>query len=154
MKTPGGGHRRPPHSVSTSPIAVRTRKHRHSRQTSRGSARSRPFFALDWPNDAGQVGGKVFATQERPSDSICMSPKPWKIFPRPSKIDARGLQNRARRPPRHHFLQTSHLRRLFEGCVFMSGSHFEPTWLQVGGPRPSNIEAKTRKNRCKKPTSF
>ena len=24
----------------------------------------------------------------------------------------------------------------------------KPTWLQVGGPRPSKIEAETRKNRC------
>ena len=28
FKTPGGGHRRPPHSVSTSPIAAKTPEHR------------------------------------------------------------------------------------------------------------------------------
>ena len=31
---------------------------------------------------------------------------------------------------------------------------FIPTWLQVGGPRGSKIEAKTRKNRCWKTTRF
>ena len=58
-----GGHCRPP---TTSPIAAKTRKHRHWRQTSCGSARSRPLFACEWPNDAGQVGGKVFATRKWP----------------------------------------------------------------------------------------
>ena len=30
----------------------------------------------------------------------------------------------------------------------------EPTWLHLGGSRPSKIEAKTRKNRCWKTTHF
>ena len=110
MKTPGGGHRRPPHSVSTSPIAVRTRKHRHSRQTSRGSARSRPFFAFEWPNDAGQVGGKVFATQEKALRHRSRRPKPSKIDPGPSKFEPGGFQNRAESPPRLNFQKTSNLR--------------------------------------------
>ena len=29
-----------------------------------------------------------------------------------------------------------------------------PTWLQVGGPRGSKIEAEPRKNRCRKTTRF
>ena len=28
------------------------------------------------------------------------------------------------------------------------------TWLQVGGPKPVEIEAETRKNRCQKTTRF
>ena len=53
------------------------------------------------------------------------------------------------------------LRWLLEGCVFMSGGlkgcefcDFEPTWLHLGGPRGSKIEAKTRKNRCQKAMRF
>ena len=52
LKAPRGGTPSATHSVATSPIAARTRKHRRSRQTSCGSARSRPFFARERPNDA------------------------------------------------------------------------------------------------------
>jgi len=99
-RPPGGGHRRPPHSVSTSPIAARTRKHRHSRQTSRGSARSWPLFVLERPNDAGQVGGKVFATKEKPSGIVWnvqnlrkSSPDPPKSRPGAFKIEPGALQD-------------------------------------------------------------
>ena len=92
LKTPGGGHRRPPHSVSTSPIAVRTQKHRHSRQTSCGSARSRPLFAREWPNDAGQVGGKALPRRKSPQASFVTS----KTF----ENRARTLLNRALGPPK------------------------------------------------------
>ena len=34
------------------------------------------------------------------------------------------------------------------------GSPRRPIWLQLGGPRPSKIEARTRKNRCQKITCF
>ena len=84
-----------------------------------------------------------------------------KIVPEPSQIEARSLknrvqrlQNRARSPPRRYFLKTSILRALQGSCIFMSGEHFEPTWLHLGGPRGSQIEAKTRKNRGSKTRRF
>ena len=46
------------------------------------------------------------------------------------------------------FLKIFNLRRLQRSCGKTLGKHFEPTWLQVGDPRPSKIEAKTRKNGC------
>ena len=88
---PLGGTPPATHSVSTSPIAARTRKHRHSRQTYCGSARSRPLFARERPNDAGQVGGKVFATQKGLQASSATS--------KTSENRARTLQNRARGSP-------------------------------------------------------
>ena len=100
LKTPGGGTPPATHSVSTSPIVARTRKHRHSRQTSCGSARSRPLFGCEWPNDAGQVGGEVFATQKKLSGIVCDVQNLRKSgldFPksRPgaSKIEPGGLQD-------------------------------------------------------------
>ena len=90
LKAPGGGTPPATHSVSTSPIAARTRKHRHSRQMSCGSARSRPFLARERPNDAGQVGGEVFATQKGLQASVQTS----KTF----KNRARAFQNRAPGP--------------------------------------------------------
>ena len=68
------------------------RKHRHSRQTSCGSARSRLFFAYEWPNDVGQVGGKVFATQKALQALLATS--------KTSKNRAQTLQNRARGLPK------------------------------------------------------
>ena len=34
------------------------------------------------------------------------------------------------------------------------GMHFRPTWLQIGGPRPSKMKAEILKNRCWKSTYF
>ena len=56
--------------------------------------------------------------------AIYMNPKPWKISPRPSQIDARGLQNGARSPPRRHFYKTFNSRHR---KVFWPKW---PTWLQ------------------------
>ena len=77
-----------------------------------------------------------------------------KIVPGPSEIESRGLRNWVRRPLRRHFPKTFNLRWLLEGCIFMSGKHFEPTWLHLGGPRGSKIKAQTWKNRCWKTIRF
>ena len=145
LKAPRGGTPPANHSVSTSPIAARTRKQRHSRQMSCGSARSRPLFAYEWPNDVGQVGGKVFATQKGLQASLATS--------KTSENRAWTLPNRALGPPKSSpepskttFFNTSNLRKQKKSCAKTLGGHFEPTWLQFGGPRPSKIEAKTRKN--------
>ena len=71
-----------------------------------------------------------------------------KIVPRPSKIEPWGLQNRAWSPPRRYFSKTFNLRRLPRSTVQKVLKPKWPTWLQLGGPRPSKIEAETRKNRC------
>ena len=92
LKAPRGGTPPATHSVGTSPIAVRTRKHRHSRQTSCGSARSRPLFGRERPNDAGQDGGKVFATQKGSQASFATS----KILENWTQT----LQNRGPGPPK------------------------------------------------------
>ena len=82
-----------------SPIAALTWKHRHSRQTSCDSARSWPLFSHECPNDAGQVGGKVFATRKHPQASFCdiqnlrkLSPDPPKWSPAASKIEPGALE--------------------------------------------------------------
>ena len=66
-------------------------------------------FASERPNDAGQVGGKVFATQKGLQASFATS--------KTSENRARTLQNRARGPPKSspepsktQFLKTSNLR--------------------------------------------
>ena len=94
------GHPTPWHLAHRSQDMGDPRKHRHSRQTSCGSARSRPFFAYEWPNDMGQVGGKVFATQKGPQASLKdaqnlgkSDPDPPKLRPGASKIEPGALQD-------------------------------------------------------------
>ena len=77
------------------------------------------------------------------------------------KIDPQTFQNRARRPPKLSlepsktlFSKTSNLRRQKRSCGKTLGGHFRPTWLHVGGPRGSKIEAETLKSRRLKPTRF
>ena len=58
------------------------------------------IFVFEWPNDAGQVGGKVFATQEKPSGIVRdvqnlrkSTPDPPNSSPGASKIEPRALQD-------------------------------------------------------------
>ena len=74
---------------------------------------------------------------------------------------ALSLQNRGPGPPKSSpepsettFLKTSNLRRLLEGQGLQVWWPKLPTWLQLGSPRGSKIEARTRKNRCQKTTRF
>ena len=100
-KAPGGWEGTAGHPLcGFSPIAAMTWTHTHSRQTSCGSARSRPLFSHERPNDAGQVGGKVFATQKKPSSIDCdvqnhgkSAPNPPKSSPGASQIGPGALQD-------------------------------------------------------------
>ena len=71
-----------------------------------------------------------------------------KALPKPSQNPPQSLQNRPWRRPRRYLPKTLNLRRLPSRLPYRRRSHFEPTWLHLGGPRGSKIEAKTRKNRC------
>ena len=78
-----------------------------------------------------------------------------------SKIKAWSLQNRSPEPPKSslepskmQFLKNLNLRGSKRSSAKGIGGQNEPTWLQVGGPRPSKIEAETRKNRCWKKHGF
>ena len=81
-------------------------------------------------------------------------PRAFKIEAGASKIEARSLQNRAWSPPRRHFYKTCNLRRLWKATALIFCGPRWPTWLQLGGPRGSKIEAKTLKNRCWKKHRF
>ena len=70
-------------------------------------------------------------------------------------IVPRTLQNRGPGPPKSSpepsktpFFKDLQLKRVKMGNPRSFWRPKLPTWLQVGGPRPSKIEAKTRKNRC------
>ena len=71
-----------------------------------------------------------------------------KIVPRPFKIEPWGLQTRACSPPRHHFKRIFKLRTLLGSTIPSFLRPKWPTWLHLGGTRPSQIEAKTSQNRC------
>ena len=78
------------------------------------------------------------------------------------KIEAGGLQNRAPsvlksnpRPPKSEpvalqdaIFQRDSFKMAPEGARYNFLFPKWPTWLHLGGPRPSKIEAETRKNRC------
>ena len=74
--------------------------------------------------------------------------------PKPPLNSSQTLQNRAWSAPRRHFEQMLNLRRLKSRLPHSRRRHCGPTWLQVGGPRSSKIEAETRKKRCWKTTHF
>ena len=70
-----------------------------------------------------------------------------KIVPRPSKIEPWGLQNRAWRPPRRHFLRTLNLRRVkrsyiirFGGQKSQLGSILEAQDPPKSMPKPEKID--------------
>ena len=66
------------------------------------------------------------------------------------KIEAWGFPNQPKSPPRRHFEKRVNLKSLPPPFLTLILIVLEPTWLQVGGPRPSKMEAETRKNRCSK----
>ena len=75
-------------------------------------------------------------------------PEPVQMEPRRLQNRAWGFQNRAWSLPRRYFLKAFDLRAL---NMSLSKTFVGPkwrTWLPLGGPRPSEIEAETRKNRC------
>ena len=77
-----------------------------------------------------------------------------KSRPGGSKIEPWGLQNRAWSPPRRNFEKRFNLRSLRGGGSNSDFCDFWPTWLHLGGPRGSKIEAKTLKNGCWKTSRF
>ena len=75
--------------------------------------------------------------------------KSRKIIPRPSKIEPRGLQNRAWSPPRRHFYKTSILRRLkradtktFGSQNGQLGSILEAQGPPKSRPKPQKIDGR------------
>ena len=85
------------------------------------------------------------------SNSRLEAPK-WR--PGGSKIEPRSLQNQGRSPPRRSCYKTFNLRRLKMTTRPNFWRPKWPTWLHLGGPRPSKIEAEAVKNRCSKTTRF
>ena len=75
-------------------------------------------------------------------------PEPVQIEPRRLKNRAWGFQNRAWSLPRRYFLKAFDLRALNMSLFKTFVGPKWRTWLQLGGPRPSQIEAETRKNGC------
>ena len=78
-----------------------------------------------------------------------------------SKIEPRGVQNRALGPPKSspersktRFLKTSNLKSFRGGVLFTKQPLLNPTWLHLGGPRSSKNEAETRKYRRWKTMRF
>ena len=74
-----------------------------------------------------------------------------KIDPRPSKIEARGLQNRAWSPPRRHFYKTLNLRRLkraiaasFGGQKSQLGSILEAQDPPKSRPKAEKVDVEKR----------
>ena len=68
------------------------------------------------------------------------------------KIEASGFQNRAWRPPRHHFQKTSNLRgskravpEVFSGFMSQLGSHVEAQDLPKSNPKPEKTMLKNEK---------
>ena len=53
---------------------------------------------------------KKIQEKSKKNSKQILNQKSRKMVPEPSKIEARGLQNWARKPPRHHFYKTSNLR--------------------------------------------
>ena len=51
-------------------------------------------------------------------------------------------------PSKTPFLKDIQLKIIQGGGSNSDLLHFEPTWLQVGSPRPSKIQAEARKKRC------
>ena len=81
-------------------------------------------------------------------------PEPVQIEPRGLKNRAWGFQNRAWSLPRRYFFKSFNLRALNMSLFKTFVGPKWRTWLGLGGPRPSQIEAETRKNRCWKTTRF
>ena len=77
-----------------------------------------------------------------------------KIEPQTSQIEARGPPKLRPEPSKALCYKDTNLRRFKSRLLYARRRHFEPTWLQVGGPRASKIEAKIRKNRYWKTTCF
>ena len=86
----------------------------------------------------------------------------WQVFDvygffcrKSRKNRPKTLQNRGPGPPKSSlepsktpFFNTFKLRRHKKRTEHFEKSIFRPTWLHLGGPRGSKIEAKTRKNQC------
>ena len=130
LKPPGGDHRRP-----TPPRKFSSDVGRLQKNIDRGRHRV-----------PRRVLGKFSASSRH------TRPKSYKNL---EKMESQTLQNRGPRPPKSSpepfktpFLKTSNLRRLKMTTILKVLRPKCPTWLHVGGPRPSKIEAGTRKNRC------
>ena len=145
MKPPGGEHRRPPTLGGPANLGSMS-----------FLGRSLIFMGFLWRS--GRVWLFWYSGQKSrknlPQNPL-LSLEVSNSTPGSSKIEAWRLQNRGLRPPKSSpepsktpFLKTFNLGSLKSKLPYRRRGHFEPTWLQVGGPRPSKIEAETRKNRC------
>ena len=77
-----------------------------------------------------------------------------KIEPQTSQIEARGPPKSRPEPSKALCYKDTNLRRFKSRLLYARRRHFEPTWLQVGGPRASKIEAKIEKIDIKKQHVF
>ena len=79
-----------------------------------------------------------------------IDPRTSKIFPEPSKIEPRGLQNRPWSHPRHHFQKTSNLRKLPRSTMLNFLRPKRPTRLHLGTQEAPKLRPKPEKNIVKK----
>ena len=143
MKAPKGGHRRLPHFGK----AVEEGKNTKGMNPRQETVPRLPSGVAECGKHKQRKVGGLEAPQSSLEASKSRLEAP-KSRPGGSKIELWGFQNRAWSPPRHNFEKMLNLRSLLGPTAFRSGPHFEPTWLHLGGPRPSKIEAESLKNGC------
>ena len=131
-------------------LCLQTWKPGDSRQMFFDSANSYLFKRIGSTNmgeiAAGISGGSTGGTSSR---------QYAKKIAKVSKNPPQSLQNRALEPPKlilepfkTPFQKTSNLRTLLGSTIPSFLKLKWPTWFHLGGPRPSQIEAKTSKTRC------
>ena len=143
MKAPKGGHRRLPHFGK----AVEEGKNTKGMNPRQETVPRLPSGVAECGKHKQRKVGGLEAPQSSLEASKSRLEAP-KSRPGGSKIELWGLQNPAQSLPRHHFYTTFKLRRLKMTTMVEVLKPIWPTWLQLGGPRPSKLEAQTRKNGC------
>ena len=136
---PGGEHRRPPISGDSWPTLLTIEKSFLAGPLRPGkvSANSRQGLGISWRFGA------------RPRHVLAQDPP--RTLPKPSKIEAGSLQNRAWNPPRRYFQKTFNLR----GCKRATIAMLEAFWSQLGSileapdppksrSKPQNIDVENR----------
>ena len=143
LKAPGGG------TAASQTVARLFRKARIEKGGTPGK-RSVPHLS-SCVAECGKHNQRKSGGLEAPQSSLEASKsrlETLKSRPGGSKIDAWRLQNKDRNLPTHNFLRTSNIKRFKSRLPHCRRNHFEPTWLQLGGPRGPKIKAKSLKNRC------
>ena len=142
MKAPKGGHRRLPHFGK----AVEEGKNTKGMNPRQETVPRLPSGVAECGKHKQRKVGGLEAPQSSLEASKSRLEAP-KSRPGGSKIELWGLQNPAQSFPRRHFYTTFKLRRLKMTTMVKVLKPIWPTWLQLGGPRGSQIEAKSLKNR-------